>query len=234
MASDRWPATADALVDEQNRLAALTPEPWPVPAAPVIGAGFVCFPTGLSGLGDRGDPAWAAAVVSPPHGSVQEVVVEGLAGAPYEPGLLALREGPVLESAVRALRRRPDALLVNAAGRDHPRWAGLALHLGAVLQMPTVGGTHRTFVATGDWPPDDAGTSTPLLLEGSEVGAWVRVRTGRRPIAAHAAWRTDPATAVDLVLRACEKVRTPEPLRIARRAARKARARAEGRAPPGA
>lgn len=233
MASDYWP-TAAALLDEQQRLATLTPEPWPVASAAVIGAAFVCFPTGLSGSGDRGDPAWAAATLSPTRGVVQEVVVEGEAGAPYEPGLLALREGPVLESAVRALPRRPDVLLVNAAGRDHPRRAGLALHLGAMLRMPTVGVTHRTFLATGDWPPDTAGASTPLLIEGREVGAWTRVRAGRRPIAAHAAWRTDPATAVDVVLRACEKVRTPEPLRIARRAARKARARAEGRAPPGA
>jgi deoxyribonuclease V len=54
------------------------------------------------------------------------VVVSGEAGAPYLPGLLALREGALLEAAVRALPRPPEVLLVDATGRDHPRRAGLA------------------------------------------------------------------------------------------------------------
>jgi hypothetical protein len=66
-------------------------------------------------------------------------VVPGYAGAPYEPGLLALREGAILEAAVRTLRELPDALLVDATGGDHPRRAGLALQLGAALELPTVG-----------------------------------------------------------------------------------------------
>ena len=45
-----------------------------------------------------------------------------------------------------------------------------------------------------------------------------------RPIAVHAAWRTDPETAVEVVMAIARKVRTPEPLREARRAARIARA----------
>jgi endonuclease V len=49
----------------------------------------------------------------------------------------SLREGSILEGVVRRLGRRPDVLLVAAAGRDHPRRAGLALHLGAVLDLPT-------------------------------------------------------------------------------------------------
>ncbi|MBV8941103.1 MAG: endonuclease V [Solirubrobacterales bacterium] len=43
------------------------------------------------------------------------------------PGTLALREGRLLEAAVRALPAMPDVLLVNATGRDHPRGAGLAV-----------------------------------------------------------------------------------------------------------
>jgi deoxyribonuclease V len=35
------------------------------------------------------------------------------------------------------LGRGLDALLVDATGRDHPRRAGLALHLGAMLDLPT-------------------------------------------------------------------------------------------------
>jgi deoxyribonuclease V len=152
-------------------------------------------------------------------------VVPGCAGAPYESGLLALREGALLEAAVRALRELPDVLLVDATGRDHPRRAGLALQLGAVLACPTVGVTHRPLLAEGSWPADEGGARAPLLLGGELVGYWLRTKAGTRPLAVHAAWRTDPDTAVDVILSA-SLARTPEPLRRARTRAREARAQA--------
>jgi len=139
------------------------------------------------------------------------------------PGLFALHTGPLLEAAVRALTVRPDVLLVDATGADHPRRAGLALHLGAVLDTATVGVTHRPLLAAGDWPADEAGAINPLLLDGDLVGFWVRTRAGRRPLAVHAGWRTDAHTAARIVL-AAARVRTPEPLRLARRLARTVRA----------
>jgi deoxyribonuclease V len=157
--------------------------------------------------------------------TLSESTVAGHAGAPYQAGLLALREGPLLEAAVRALGDGPDVLLVDATGRDHPRRAGLALHLGAVLGVPTVGVTHRPLLAEGEWPADVKGATAALVLAGEQVGAWVRRRAGARPVAAHAAWRTDTDTAVAIVLRTAGSHRTPEPLRRARRLARLARAR---------
>jgi deoxyribonuclease V len=213
-----WPRTREELIEEQLRLGVLEPEPWRLDPNARIGGVFVCFARGQSGPGEAGDPAWAAASVG--SGSA---VAPGRAGAPYEPGLLALREGPLLEGAVRGLGEAPDVLLVDATGRDHPRRAGLAFHLGAVLELPTVGVTHRPLAAEGDWPPDVRGARSPLLLAGELVGYWLRTKAGTRPLAVHAAWRTDPETAVEIVLATCA-TRTPEPLRRARRRAREARA----------
>ena len=154
---------------------------------------------------------------------IAQANVEGQAGAGYTPGLLALREGPCLEAAVRSLRVRPDVLLVDATGRDHPRHAGLALQLGAVLDVPTVGVTHRPLLADGAWPPDIRGATAPLLLNGVRVGAWLRTRAGARPLAVHAAWRTDVDLATRIVLMATLEHRTPEPFRYARMLARTAR-----------
>jgi deoxyribonuclease V len=218
---EAWPPSAPELVAAQESLGRSNPERWWPTARSGIGAVFVCFARGGRGPGGAGDPAWAAAVFE-----TAKCVVEGSAGAPYEPGLLALREGLLLELAVRGLERTPDVLLVDATGRDHPRRAGLALHLGAVLDVPTVGVTHRPLAATGAWPPDDDGATAPLHLDGEEVGRWLRTRRGTRPLAVHAAWRTDPATAVEVVGRALGGRRTPEPLRRARTLARTARARA--------
>jgi deoxyribonuclease V len=154
---------------------------------------------------------------------------------PYQPGLLALREGPVLGAAVALLDPRPDVLLVDATGLDHPRSAGLALHLGAVAGLPTVGVTRRPFLAGGDPPPAVRGATSLLRIGHRVVGCWVCTRTGARPVAAHAAWRTGPETAADVVLAAStEAARTPVPLQEARRVAREARSLAgQSRAAPG-
>jgi deoxyribonuclease V len=212
-----WPRTREELIEEQEWLATLDPAPWLVEPGARIGGVFVCFARGKSGPGQAGDKAWAAANLGR-----ETVVVEGRAGAPYEPGLLALREGALLEAAVRALSQRPDVLLVDATGRDHPRRAGLALQLGAVLDLPTVGVTHRPLTAEGDWPPNERGARSPLVLDGELVGHWLRTRPGTRPLAVHAAWRTGPDVAAEVVL-ATSRARTPEPLRRARRRAREAR-----------
>jgi deoxyribonuclease V len=159
---------------------------------------------------------------------VAQAVFTTTAGAPYEPGLLALREGPLLDAVVRSLRRcaEPDVVVVKATGRDHPRRAGLAVHLGHVLDLPSVGVTHRPLYATGSWPADTRGAASPLVLDGEVIGYWVRTRPGRRPLAVHAGWRVDPGQALEVIRATLGPARTPEPLRAARRLARIARARA--------
>jgi deoxyribonuclease V len=224
-----WPATADELIRRQQALGRLAPEPWRPPAAlERIGGCFVCFErrrgAGVGDAGAAGDRGFAGAAVTHRRRLLAGVTASGPAGGPYLPALLALREGPLLEQAVRALPVTPEVLIVNASGRDHPRRAGLALQLGAVLGLPTVGVTTRPLVAEGDWPPDRRGATAPLRLAGELVGCWLRTRAGARPVAVHAAWRTDPADAVQVVLAATRRARTPEPLRRARTLARTRRA----------
>lgn len=222
---EAWLASAEELVRRQEALRRSAPPAWRA-AWPGVAAGgcFVCFRQGEAGPGAVGDPGYAGAALLRNGSPVAAAVATGEAGAPYEPGLLALREGALLEAAVRGLPEPPEVLLVNATGRDHPRRAGLAVHLGAILDLPTIGVTHRPLLAEGAWPRETRGAMSPLLLEGEVVGYWLRTRRGTRPLAVHAAWRTDPETAVEAVLAVCV-ARTPEPLRQARRVARLERAR---------
>lgn len=226
--------------------------PAALPADPLVAATFVAFARGEAGPGHPGDRAWAAATAwRPPPGDppprrgdeelrgqndghqprraedlVDQAVVSQRVPAAYAPGLLARREGPVLAAALDALAVAPDVVLVDATGLDHPRRAGLALHVGAASGLPTVGVTHRGLVVRE--PPADLplrGDSRPVELDGQRIGAWVCTRTGTRPLLVHAAWLTDAATAIDVVLRtSTEAARTPVPLQEARRAAREARA----------
>jgi deoxyribonuclease V len=221
-----WPATAEDLALAQEALGRAAPPSWAPPARRLlVGGCYVCFARGVTGAGAAGDQGVAGAAVARGRRLLAAATAAGPAGAPYRPGQLALREGPLLEAAVLALPMRPDVLLVNATGRDHPRRAGLALQLGAVLGLPTVGVTDRPLLAEGEWPAEGAGATAPLELDGERVGAWLRTRPRARPVAVHAAWRTDVDTAVAVVLAATRRpARTPEPLRRARTAARVARA----------
>src|SRR5690348_7487926 len=138
-----WPATAAELIALQEALGRERPPAWQAPAHLAIAGCFVCFQRGGATNGAAGEPGWAAAALVRDGRTLCTAAVTGKAGAAYEAGLLALREGPLLEAALRALPVRPDVLLVNATGRDHPRRAGLALHLGAVIELPSLGITHR-------------------------------------------------------------------------------------------
>ncbi|MDZ7679997.1 MAG: endonuclease V [Acidimicrobiales bacterium] len=246
------------LVERSRRVDRWRP---PTGRAMRVGGCFVAFARGEAGPGHPGDRAWAAAVVLevpaepgpgprrdpdrqlrgiPVGGAPRQArdveaqhAVAGTVPASYAPGLLARREGPILEAAVRHLPRLPEVLLVDATGLDHPRRAGLALHLGSVLEVPTVGVTHRGLVDRSD-PPDlaERGAWMPVEQDGVAVGAWLCVRSGVRPVLVHAAWRTGVEDAVEVVLRASvEDARTPVPLQEARRVAREARhlATADGR-----
>lgn len=230
---------------------ALATVPWFWPGGwPILGGCFVAYARGGSGPGRRGDRAWGAAVAwrggkadqggrqadrhlrgAPTPGCprhADDVLAQSVVAAPvpfaYVPGLLACREGPILAAALEALELSPELVLVNASGLDHPRGAGLALHLGAVMGLPTVGVTRRPLLAAGTEPELRRGSVAPIFLGGRCVAFWVCTRTGARPLVAHAGWRTTPETASRAVLEASTPAaRTPVALAEARRVAREAR-----------
>src|SRR5436309_15477949 len=116
--STPWPVTADALVAAQRELASARPEPWrPSDGARAVAGCFVCFTRGRVGPGAAGEPGWAAAALLVGHEHARIAVVNGHAAAPYVAGLLGLRDGPLLEAAVRRLPARPEVLLVHAPAR---------------------------------------------------------------------------------------------------------------------
>ncbi len=222
-----WPATRDELIEIQRQLAAAQPEPWDIGDEVCAVAGcWICHPKGRGGKGAAGDCIWAAAALVLSGNLSAVVTVQGNAPAAYEPGLLALREGPLLEEAVRRLPDRPEVLLVNATGRDHPRRAGLALHLGAKLLLPTIGVTRQPLLADGPWPAEEQGAAEFLRIENEVVACRLRTRLRALPLVIHPAWRTSLDSAVAVVMAVTGRWRTPEPLRQARCAARAARARA--------
>ena len=167
-------ADVTVLEREQQRLSSVEPPLWQPGPGPIIAGGcFAAFARRTGSGPCRRSRAYVGAAATRDTTELVRVTVEGRAGAAYVPGLLAAREGAMLEAAIRALQAEGptlDVLLIDATGRDHPRGVGLALHIGAVLDVPTVGVTHRPLLASGPEPDDRAGASTDLGAQGCSGG----------------------------------------------------------------
>jgi deoxyinosine 3'endonuclease (endonuclease V) len=61
-----------------------------------VAGAFIAYRTGVSGMGACGDPAWLAAAVFEGGKRIASAAIEGMVGAPYIPGYLALREGALV------------------------------------------------------------------------------------------------------------------------------------------
>jgi deoxyribonuclease V len=226
-----WPRTRAELEAAQISLGRAPQVPWRWDRGPLRVAGCAVVARRGAPPGDDAVGFAAAALIELATGSARVLACAeavGLLGAGFESGLLALREGPLLAVAIAALPARPDLVMAHAAGRDHPRGAGLASMLGAILDVPSIGVTTRPLAATGAPPEDRAGARAPLARAGELVACWVRPRAGVRPIVAHAAWRTTADVAADVVIAATHGGRLPEPLRCA---VQRARALRDGRNP---
>jgi deoxyribonuclease V len=148
---------------------------------------------------------------------IERVSSSGELRFPYVPGLLAFREVPLLLEAFRKLKRKPDLILADAHGWAHPRRAGMACHLGLVLETPTIGCAKSVLVGEYKMPHAKRGSTSPLLDGDEEIGKVVRTRTEVRPVFVSCGHRVSLPTAVRLVLACCDGYRIPKPQRGADR-----------------
>ncbi|PAU83983.1 endonuclease V [Halorubrum salipaludis] len=88
---------------------------------------------------------------------------------PYVPGLLAFREGEPMLAALEALDAEPDLLVCDGSGRIHFREAGVATHVGVLLDVPSVGVAKSLLCGTPDESTDGRpeGWRTPIRADES-------------------------------------------------------------------
>ncbi len=134
---------------------------------------------------------------------------------PYVPGMLSFREGPALLAAFARLRTEPDLILIDGHGRAHPRFFGIACHLGVLLDKPTIGCAKSLLVGEHDDPGKKTGSTAPLWFKGERVGEVLRTRDNVKPIYVTTGHRVSLASAVDFVKPCCDGYRIPKPTREA-------------------
>ncbi len=162
------------------------------------------------------------AVFQWPEGSL---VAEAFAVAPvtfpYIPTFLSFRELPAVQEALQKLPYLPDLLLVDGQGIAHPRRLGIAAHLGVLWNLRTLGIAKNRLVGEYQEPGPEAGSASPLFLNGEQVGWVVRTRTGVRPVFASPGHRISLEDTLRWTLATCRGYRLPEPIRYADQRSRK-------------
>jgi len=148
---------------------------------------------------------------------------------PYIPGLLSFREGGPILAALRELETDPDLLLFDGSGRIHFREAGLATHIGVVVDRPSVGVAKSLLCGEPREPVGGLPECSRVPIEadgrmeverGTVVGYAYQSRQypdSKRinPLYVSPGHRVSAETAVDLVERCGGDYKLPEPTRLA-------------------
>lgn len=136
---------------------------------------------------------------------------------PYIPGLLSFREVPAILGAFARLHQQPELVMVDGQGIAHPRYLGIASHLGLWLDLPTIGCAKSILRGHYDEKAlaEEAGAEVPLIFKGERVGAVVRTRTHVKPMIISSGHRISLETSVHYVLTCGRGYRLPEPTRQA-------------------
>ena len=132
---------------------------------------------------------------------------------PYVPGLLSLREGPVVLEALEKLKSTPDLLMIDGQGIAHPRRFGIASHIGLLTDIPSVGCAKTRLLGAYQEPQPDRGSIAYLRENGETLGAVVRTRTGVKPVFVSIGHLMDLKDCIRIILECCRGYRLPEPIR---------------------
>lgn len=100
---------------------------------------------------------------------------------PYIPGFLFYREGKNTLKAIDKLSPRPNIILIDGGGINHPRKIGLASHIGVILEKPTIGVTKKMFYGSCI-DPTEVGESNPIILDDMVIGYAYKPKKQANPI----------------------------------------------------
>ncbi len=141
---------------------------------------------------------------------------------PYISGLLSFREAPAIINTFYALENKPDLLVINRSGINHPRFAGLATYVGVILNVATIGVTKSSLCGSGKVPREE-GEANVIKYQDRAVGYYLKSEKGSKPIIVAPGHKVSLETSLTIIKSCIRKHKLPEPTRIAHLCANKIR-----------
>jgi len=160
---------------------------------------------------------YAAAVTMtyPDLTDVERAVAEMEAEFPYIPALLTFREGPIILKTLSRLQKKPDLIIYAAHGIAHPRFIGMASHLGLLTDIPSIGCARKILTGRYKYPSRTRGSRSVLSVAGKEVGYVYRTKDDVKPMIISPGHKCSLEKALEIIERCLTTYRMPEPLRLA-------------------
>ncbi|MDY6959451.1 MAG: endonuclease V, partial [Halobacteriota archaeon] len=134
---------------------------------------------------------------------------------PYIPGLLSFREAPSIIEAFGKLKRVPDILMVDGCGLNHPRFAGLATHVGVELDIPTIGVAKKILCGEYKKKPEEVGEISEIIYKERIVGALLKSKKNCNPLIIAPGHKVSVTSAIKITCSCLRGYKLPEPTRQA-------------------
>jgi len=198
-----------ALIDLQHRVASLRCSTPPL-EQPALVAGFDSAYCG------RRTMQAACAVCDAEGNVVYRAVIRRPVAFPYISTLLAYRELPAyrdLLDRMRAEGYEPQLLMIDGSGALHPRKAGIAVHLGVLVDLPAIGASKTLLLGRCNTNRLQPGESRPIVVEDEVRGVAYRPsESSRKCVYVSPGHRCDVAFAERWVRQLTVGRQLPEPL----------------------
>ncbi|MFN4245616.1 MAG: endonuclease V, partial [Brevinematia bacterium] len=115
---------------------------------------------------------------------VEKVVSRSKVSFNYIPNFLAFREIPIIIDTFNLITIQPDIIIVDGQGIAHPRRAGIASHLGVIIQRPTIGCAKSLLYGEYVDMPNIKGYESNILDPKTKevIGKALRTKVSSKPV----------------------------------------------------
>lgn len=142
-------------------------------------------------------------------------LVKSKTSFPYVPGFLAFREVPALVEAFHQMIIKPDIIMVDGHGIAHPRRLGIAAHLGAVLDIPTLGCAKKKLYGSFEEPALSKNSVSLLTNKNEVLGYVLRTKSNVKPVYISPGNHLSMEDSLQIAMHCTGTYRLPEPTRKA-------------------
>jgi len=112
--------------------------------------------------------------------------------------------------------------MIDSQGVAHPRRAGLASHLGVILDRATIGVAKSRLCGKVVSELDNKkGCYSHLNDDGEVIGAAVKTKADANPVYVSIGHKVSLKKAIQITLKTAQKYKVPEPIRLAHNLATK-------------